>query len=71
MPNFVFTKVLKFYNRNSRNLFNKFQGKKNATYPSTWSCFPTPGNLLNIYKSCCLVTLGIHLDTYNSNFLEY
>ena len=25
MPNFVFTKVLKFYNRNSRNLF---KGKK-------------------------------------------
>ena len=41
------------------------------TYPSTLSCHWTPGNLLDIYKSWCLVTFGIHLDTYNSNFLDY
>ena len=46
-------------------------GELDATYPSTSSCLPTPGNLLDIYKSCSLETFGIHLDTYNSNFLDY
>ena len=42
-----------------------------GTYPSTLSCWPTPANLLDIYKSCCFVTFGIHLDTCSSNFLDY
>ena len=47
------------------------RAKLDVTHPSTVSCSPTPGNLLDIYSSCCLVTFGIHLDTYNSNFLDY
>ena len=60
----------KFF-RSNKPKYGTTGGELDATYPSTSSCLPTPGNLLDIYKSCSLETFGIHLDTYNSNFLDY
>ena len=55
MPNFVFTKVLKFYNRNSRNLFNKFKGKIKCYLPKHIVLFADswkPFGHLQVFLSC-------------------